>query len=81
MERHSAVMEAASRRMELQHAPMEALGREMEAASRPMEGIGKEMEKLGGRIEQQAKLADGQVRRLIDDAFERGLASPAPAQQ
>jgi predicted nucleic acid-binding Zn-ribbon protein len=81
MERHSAVMEAASRRMELQHAPMEALGREMEAASRPMEGIGKEMEKLGGRIEQQAKLADGEVRRLIDAAFERGLASPAPAQQ
>jgi beta-lactamase regulating signal transducer with metallopeptidase domain len=81
MERHSTVMETASRRMEQQHAPMEALGREMEAASRPMEGIGKEMEKLGGRIEQQAKLADGQVRRLIDDAFERGLASPAPAQQ
>ena len=81
MERHSAVLETASRRMEQQHAPMEALGREMEAASRPMEGIGREMEALGGRIEQQAKLADGQVRRLIDDAFERGLASPAPAQQ
>jgi beta-lactamase regulating signal transducer with metallopeptidase domain len=81
MERHSTAMETASRRMEQQQAPMEALGREMEAASRPMEGIGKEMEKLGGQIEQQAKLADGQVRRLIDDAFERGLASPAPAQQ
>lgn len=81
MERHEAVMEAASERMEQQQAPMEALSREMEAASEPMEGIGEEMEALGGQIEREAKLADSEIRKLIDTAYQRGLASPAPLRQ
>lgn len=79
METHGAVLEDLGERMQAQHAPMEALAREMEAASEPMEGIGEEMEALGERIEQQAELADGQIRKLIDDAYARGLAQPAPA--
>lgn len=81
MERHASTMEAEGRRIEASHAPMQALGREMEAAAKPMEAIGKEMEAVGARIEQVAKVADGEVRRIIDDAWARGLASPAPATQ
>ena len=81
MERHGAVIEGLSKRMEAQHEPMEALAREMEAASAPMEGIGKEMEALGAKIERQAKLADGQIRELIERAYANGMAQPAPNQQ
>jgi len=81
MARHSAIMEAAGRRIEASRAPMEALGREMEAAGRPMQAIGEEMEAVGARIEQMARVADGKVRAIIDDAYARGLATPAPAMQ
>jgi len=81
MAHHSAIMEAAGRRIEASHAPMEALGREMEAAGRPMQAIGKEMEAVGARIEQVAKVADGKVRAIVDDAYARGLATPAPGAQ
>ena len=79
MEVHSVAIEAASERMRARHEPMEALGREMEAAGKPMEAIGKEMEVLGGQIERQAAIAEVEIRRIIDDAYGRGLATPAPA--
>lgn len=81
MQRHAAAMEAVARRIEAQHAPMEAVAREMEAASKPMEAIGKEMEALGVRIERQAAMSDAEVRKVIDDAWRRGLAEPAPTRQ
>ncbi|WP_149193118.1 M56 family metallopeptidase [Luteimonas suaedae] len=80
MERHGATLEALGERMEAQHEPMKALGRQMEAASEPVEAIGEEMEALGTRIEAQARLADDQVRKLIDEAYRSGRAQPAPTQ-
>lgn len=81
MERQGEIMEAAGKRIEARTAPMEAIGAEMEAAAAPMEAIGKEMEALGKRLERSAKQADERVRRLIDEAYARGLASPAPGRQ
>ncbi len=81
MERHSAVLEAQHRRMQGESAKMEAVAREMEAASKPMEAIGKEMEALGKQLERQAAIADGQVRKLIDEAVRQGLAQPAPVRR
>ena len=81
MDTQGATMQALHARMAAQHEPMEALGREMEAASQPMEAIGKDMEALGERIEQEAEVADRQVRQLIDEAWRDGRAQPAPARQ
>ena len=81
IERQAATIEADARRIEASHAPMEALGREMEAAGRPMEAIGKEMEAVGAQIERVAAVSDAQVRKLLDEAYARGLATPAPGAQ
>ena len=81
MQERGATLEAMGERMKAQHAPMEALGREMEAAGKPMEAIGKDMEVLGKRIEREAHVADGEVRKLMDDAWRNGQAQPAPVQQ
>ncbi|MGQ4659572.1 M56 family metallopeptidase [Lysobacter sp. F6437] len=81
MRQHSTTLQALSARMEARTAPMHALGREMEAASEPMKGIGKEMEALGTHMEREATAADGEVRRLIDQAYRNGQARPAPLQQ
>lgn len=78
MERQGEIMEAAGERIEARTAPMEALGREMEDAGKPMEAIGKDMEALGARMERTAADAEARTRRLIDDAFAKGLATPAP---
>ncbi len=79
MDRERAVMQELSQRMEARAAPMEALGREMEAAGRPMEQIGKEMEAVGKRLERETNATDAEIRRIIDDAYARGLATPAPS--
>ena len=78
MEKHSATMERFSKRMQAQQVPMEALSREMEAASRPMDAIGRDMGAVGQRIDRAAKVADRQVRSLIDQAWRDGRAQPAP---
>jgi len=79
MEVHSTAIDAAAERMRVRHEPMEALGREMEAAGKPMEAIGKEMEAVGEQIERTAAIAEAEIRRIIDDAYARGLATPAPS--
>ena len=81
MERHSATLATHNARMQAQQEPMEALGREMEAASEPMHAIGRDMEALGQRIEREAKIADRQVRQLIDEAWRGGRAQPVPMRQ
>lgn len=81
MEHQGAIMESAGQQIEARTAPMEALGREMEAAGKPMEDIGKDMEALGARLERAAQDAERRTRRLIDDAFAKGLATPAPTRQ
>ena len=78
MEREQAVMETAAAHLEARQQPMEALGREMEAAAKPMEDIGRDMEQVGKRLEREAGIADAEIRRLIDDAYARGLATSAP---
>ena len=78
MEREQAVMETAAAHLEARQQPMEALGREMEAAAKPMEDIGRDMEQVGKRLEREAGIADAEIRRLIDDAYARGLAMSAP---
>jgi beta-lactamase regulating signal transducer with metallopeptidase domain len=79
MEKYDATMEQFSKRMQAQQVPMEALSREMEAASKPMDAIGRDMGAVGQRIERAAKVADRQVRSLIDQAWRDGRAQPAPA--
>jgi len=81
MERHSSVLQGQHERMQAESVKMEAVAREMEAASKPMEAIGKEMEAVGKQMERQANIADGQVRKLIDEAVRQGLAQPAPVQR
>lgn len=81
MSEQGRILDAEARQIEARHRPMEALGHEMEAAGQPMQAIGKDMEALGARIEQQAKLAEVQTLELIDEAFGKGLASPAPGRQ
>lgn len=81
MERQGEIIEAAGRQIEVRTAPMEALGKEMEYAGKPMEAIGKDMEALGARLERAAEEAEKRTRRLIDDAFAKGLATPAPTRQ
>lgn len=78
MQRQSSVLQAEHQRMEGNRQRMEAIAREMEAASKPMEAIGREMEALGKQLEQQATIADREVRKLIDEAVQQGLAQPAP---
>jgi beta-lactamase regulating signal transducer with metallopeptidase domain len=81
MQQQSKVLEAESKHLQLRQAPMEALGHEMEAAGKPMEAIGKDMEVLGKQIEQAAAVADADIQRVIDEALDRGLATPAPVSQ
>lgn len=81
MDAQTRVMESAGREVERMHAPIEAIGREMEAAARPMEAIGKDMEALGTQIEHEAKIADRAIRSTIEEAVQRGLATPAPTRQ
>ena len=81
MERKGEIIEAAGRQIEARTAPMEALGKEMEDAGQPMEAIGKDMEAVGARLERAAEEAERRTRRLIDDAFAKGLATPAPTRQ
>jgi beta-lactamase regulating signal transducer with metallopeptidase domain len=78
MEKHSATMDRLGERMQAQQAPMEALSREMEAASAPIDAIGRDMRAVGQRIDRAAKVADRQVRSLIDQAWRDGRAQPAP---
>lgn len=81
LEVQTAAIDAASERMQARQQPMEALGREMEAAGKPMEAISKEMEAIGDQIERTAAIAETEIRRIIDDAYARGLATQAPSAQ
>jgi beta-lactamase regulating signal transducer with metallopeptidase domain len=56
----------------------EAFGRRMEEAAKPMEALGERMGDLGERQERLATQADREVRTLIEEALDRGLAKPAP---
>jgi beta-lactamase regulating signal transducer with metallopeptidase domain len=79
LERHNATIEALSARVAAQAMPREALAREMASASEPMQALGEKMSGVGQRIERAARIADRQVRTLIDQAYRDGRAEPVPA--
>ena len=75
----SARLAAHEERLEAVHARLEALGREMDLAARPMDALGRQMDALGEEHERHAKVAEREMKALIDEAVGRGLAKPAPA--
>ena len=77
MRTRQAEMEKLRERMEQQRAPMRANTEEMNATSAPMNRIGEQMSAVGKRIEREARVADRQVRSLIDEAYRDGRAEPA----
>ncbi|MGG6461557.1 M56 family metallopeptidase [Solilutibacter silvestris] len=81
MERHSVALQAQQSGMQAESAKMDAIAREMDAAAKPMDAIGKQMDAVGKEMEQKARIIDKQVRALIDEAVQNGLAQPAPSRQ
>jgi beta-lactamase regulating signal transducer with metallopeptidase domain len=79
MDEQSDVMEEESERLEVRHAPMEALSREIEIASEPMEAISEQMEAQGRLQEEASARVESELRKLIDEAVARKLATPLPA--
>lgn len=79
MQREATTLQAHAGQSQAQAQAHEAIAREMEAAAKPMQPIGKEMEALGKKIEANAAVADAQMRRIIEESMQRGLALPAPA--
>lgn len=79
MDEQSAVMDEEFERLQARQAPMEALSREMELVGKPMEAIGEQMEAQGRLIEEASARVEGELRKIIDEAVERKLATPLPA--
>lgn len=79
IERQSRQIETQADRIREQSAPMEGLDREMRVATAPMESIGREMEVLGREIEKTAAAAKVEMRKLIDQSEQQGLAEAVPA--
>lgn len=81
MEGLSDVLEAESEKLEDNLKPLEALSRQMEESGKPMEALGKQIEILGEQMETTVTKSERVIRGLIDDAYAKGLATPAPSQQ
>jgi len=79
MDEQARVIDEESARFESRQAPMEALSREMELASQPMEAIGKQMEAQSSVVEEASARVESELRKLIDEALARKLATPAVA--
>jgi beta-lactamase regulating signal transducer with metallopeptidase domain len=79
MDEQAKVMDEESERLEARQSPMEALSREMELAGKPMEAIGEQMEAQGRLIEEASARVEGELRKIIDEAVERKLATPLSA--
>ena len=79
MDEQAAVIDDEYKRLEARQAPMEALSREMELAGKPMEAIGKQMEAQGRLIEAASARVEGELKKIIDEAVKRKLATPLPA--
>jgi len=79
MEQQSQVLEAESERREASQKPMEALNREMEVASKPMEALSAQLEVLAKQQEKLVVQAEHQVKALIGEALDKGLAMPMPS--
>jgi beta-lactamase regulating signal transducer with metallopeptidase domain len=76
MESLESVIEAESAKLEADLAPLSAMEDEIEAATAPLEALNAEMEALGSEQELEMANIDQEVRRIVDEAFAKGLASP-----
>ena len=76
IEAESKAFEKAAER--IAETQMDQIGKQMDLAGRPMDELGKKMDALGERMETEGAAAESAMRALIDDAFTRGLARPAP---
>lgn len=56
--------------------PLEELGKKMDQASKPMQALGEQMDQLGKQMEVLSDQAEKQVKDLIQNAKQKGLALP-----
>ena len=77
MESIEDTIEAESEKIEARLAPLAALEGEIEAATAPLEALSAKMEALGTEQELEMAKIEEEVRRIVDEAFAQGLASPA----
>jgi len=77
----SRQLDAEARSHEQRLQPMDALARKMDEASRPMDALARQMDGLGRQMEQVSQHAEGETRRLIAEALDKGLARPLPQRQ
>lgn len=77
IEEQARMLETQTRNVQIAHARIDAVAREMQATSVPMQAIGREMGAVGERIAHQAIAVDREVRALIEESVQRGLATPA----
>lgn len=77
MESLEDTIEAESEKIEASLAPLAAMEEEIEAATAPLEALSAKMEALGNEQEVEMAKIEQEVRRIVDDAFAQGLASPA----
>lgn len=77
MESIEDTIEAESEKIEARLAPLAAMEGEIEAATAPLEALSAKMEALGTEQELEMAKIEEEVRRIVDEAFAQGLASPA----
>jgi len=78
MDEQARIIDQEHVRFEERQAPIEALTREIEIASAPMEAISKLMDAQGREVEAASARVEQALRKLIDEALERKLATPLP---
>jgi predicted nucleic acid-binding Zn-ribbon protein len=76
MEALEVPMKELEKKMEEASRPMEDLGRRMEEASKPMKDLEAKMKVLSTRMEALSKVAETDMRKLIEESLAKGLARP-----
>ncbi len=71
------IIEAQAERQEAGLEPLATIQAELEAATQPLEALDAKMEVLSVEQERDMAKIDQQIRSIIDQAVEKGLASPA----
>jgi beta-lactamase regulating signal transducer with metallopeptidase domain len=77
MESLESVIEAEAEKLETDLAPLTEMEAEIEAATAPLEALGAKMEVLSSEQERDMARIDQKIHSIIDEAVEKGLASPA----
>jgi beta-lactamase regulating signal transducer with metallopeptidase domain len=81
MESLEGTIEIESAKLEADLAPLAAMQDQIEAATVPLEALSAKMEALGTEQERDMAKIDQKVRSIVDEAFAKGLASPADDQR